>query len=137
MALSRGIPATITASGGGIIFSFNRPHELDSQDKSVFPVREAFLAVIIPKRLLCPLPGSLAFSNLRLLPGGILRALKRTSLNPTMTSSEGYAKIEDETSGGVFLPPHQITRAFLLQHTAATGGDRLGARVMVRLLASD
>ena len=56
-ALRSGIPAT-SAHGGGIVFTFNPPHKLDSEDTKVFPEtsREVVLVCSIPREFLDRLP---------------------------------------------------------------------------------
>ena len=116
-ALKSGIPALESIPGivdtPGIVFTLNNPSDIDPDDETVFPKREVLMACSVRRCLLSRMKGEMSDSNLRVLSGDVLRALRGENFE-NLTDYEPWLK------GEVFLPPQQIVRAYQL---VDQGGD--------------
>jgi hypothetical protein len=112
----------------GLVLTCHQPHEVDDDDMALFPVREAVLAVMVPKALLATLPDSELHggrsgrdSALRKFPGKVLLALRGAYFGD-------LGDPEPWVHGLVHLPPHRIARAYRLVENIETPAAVSGAQ---------
>jgi hypothetical protein len=100
-----------------VLFTLHRPHEIDEGDIASFPVREAALACAVPWHLLSAAPvTSSVVSPLCVLRSEALSALRGEDFSALAHADRWF-------QGHLFLPPHQIMRAYQLQPAADSEKD--------------
>jgi hypothetical protein len=140
---------------GGVYVTLHDPTCLDEQDLKIFPVREVVLACSVPRRWLTSLhnvtlPSSSSISRSggnkndgdNGVPGvynssDSVRVISSFSLQAMRTTYFGF--IEDSRpwlSGGIFLPPKVIRRAYqLISNIGTENGTRMfGTQKIVKVI---
>lgn len=110
-ALKCGIPTVEDHHGCGIFFSLHRPHQLDGNDRRVFPNCTAVVVCALPRKLLREHPSFGPF--LRLLPIEVLCAIRSSFHHEIGHNATAWFQ------GGVFFPPQGLVRAYQLTEVDA------------------